>query len=308
MSDLRAPDWDDSVATPVSLYFDTRRGQRLQIEEAAEIAVAWASALRQTLREIEPGLNLRIELIDGDDGSLWLNTLLRVAESALEKISRGADAYPRLKAIASGLAIIVVATPIQWTADKVWEAIVRDEPEVARLSPEAEQQVRQIFKEALHEGVASEEKRRLARRVAGTGAIKRIGIAPSPRHAPQVLVEAEHMREFAAREEVELEATRRRVVERDLILVSPVLEGRERSWKFREPGMPEFGAVMRDHEFLDAIGRGALHQEFRFGIVMTVDLEIKEVLENDVWVPAERSVVRVIRPYIGREDLFAPSR
>jgi hypothetical protein len=308
MSESTRNGWDDARPTAVSLYFDTKHGRRLELEEAAEIAVAWGSALRQTLREVQPGVELRIELVDGDDGSLWLNTLLRLAESALETISRGADAYPRLKAIAKGLAIIVVATPIQWTADQVWEAIISDEPEIARLSPAAQQQILDTFSEALNEGTASAEKRRLARRVAGTGAIKRIGIAPAPYREPHVMVSADEMREFASREEVQIESTRRRVVEMEVILVSPVLEGKERSWKFREFGMPEFGAVMKDHDFLDAIARGALHQEFRFGIEMVIEVEVKEVLENDVWVPAERSVLRVIRPYVGREDLFAPSR
>jgi hypothetical protein len=89
----------------------------------------------------------------------------------------------------------------------------------------------------------------------------------------------------------------------DVLLVSPVLEDAERSWKFRQPGMPEFGAVMKDRGFLDAIARQEVHEELRFGIPMRVEIEFKERFDGALWQIEERNVARVIRPVVQRSEL-----
>jgi hypothetical protein len=60
--------------------------------------------------------------------------------------------------------------------------------------------------------------------------------------------------------------------------------------------MPEFGAVMRDKAFLEAIEIGGVHVELRKGIQMIVEIQFKERFENGVWVTLERNVLKVLQP------------
>ena len=44
---------------------------------------------------------------------------------------------------------------------------------------------------------------------------------------------------------------------------------------------------MRDRVFLEAIGVEAIHEELRFGITMTVDIEVREERFGETWLPEE---------------------
>lgn len=293
----------DVIETPVSLYFGFPANTKPELETIAEASVAWARAVRALVAEVEPGIQLRIELVDGEDGSLWLNTILRMIEHKLERIARGAEAYPRLKALAKGLAIIVVATPLQWGADEVWHQVVADEPQIGELSPAGQEQVRKIFEDVLQKDRAGRQRDEFAQTIARHPDLQAVSVASRPLPKPRFKVVSEQMRAYAERERLLTDTTRLRTITRDVILVRPVLEDKERRWRFREPGMPEFGAVMRDQAFLSAVARGLLHEELRAGIQMTIELEVKEQDENGIWVPLDRSVTRVIKPDVDRGEL-----
>lgn len=296
---------DEAVVTPVSIYFGLEKGEKADLETVAQAALAWSSAFRQLVRTVEPGLTVEIRIVDGDDGSLWLNTLLSFIESQLEQIARGSDRYPRLKALARGLAIIVVATPLAVTSENIFNALIEEEPEIGQLSPEAEQQLKDVFERVIEERIAEAERVKFAKVVSSDSRITSVGVAADSLGPPPILVAREKLADYVNRERSEniAEDTRQRVSMLEVLLVSPVLEEAERSWKFREPGMPEFGAVMRDKGFLAAIGRREVHEELRFGIPMTIELEIKERLEGEAWMPAERNVLRVVKPEVDRAEL-----
>ncbi len=296
---------DGAVETPVSIYFGLEQGKKADLDVVAHAAIAWSAAFRKIVSEVEPGLSVEVKLVDGDEGSLWLNTLLSFLEGQLEQIARGADRYPRLKALARGLAIIVVATPLTVTAENVWNAVIEDEPKVSQLSPEAEAQIKAVFEKVLSEQVAESEREKFAKTIASSKNIKSVGVSSRSDKKPKITVSREDAERYVNRDKTEIseESVRKRTMTLDVLLVSPVLEEAERSWKFREPGMPEFGAVMRDKGFLAALGQRAVHEELRFGIPMVIELEIKEQQQGEIWVPVERNVLRVITPKVDRAEL-----
>ena len=100
-------------------------------------------------------------------------------------------------------------------------------------------------------------------------------------------------------EDDEQERTLRPII--DVTLISPVLVGNPRSWKFKPEGLPEFSAVMRDQQFLDALEQNDVRERLRTGIRMTVRLEVKEVKVRGEWQVKKRggrSVTEVITPKV----------
>lgn len=295
----------DVIEAPISVYFDLLKGDTAELDVIAEAAIAWTSALKKLFASVEPGADVRVHLVDGDEGSLWLNTLLKFVESKFEQIAKGSERYPRQMALARGLAIIVVATPLQVTAENVWNAVLGDDPEVAKLSAESQQQIRGIFEQVITERIAETEKERFAKAVSKDKRILGVGVSATPDRRPALVVSREDVQAYLDREilQDDIIEVRKRNDTLNVLLVSPVLEDAERSWKFRQPGMPEFGAVMRDRGFLAAIARREVHEQMRFGIQMRVEIEFKEHLEGGVWLIDERSVVRVISPIVDRSEL-----
>ena len=84
----------ERVEAPVSIYFGLKEGQSANLEVVAEAAIAWVAALREMANAIEPGLQVSVEILDGERGSLWLNTLTAI-EKKLDILYRGGEQFPR---------------------------------------------------------------------------------------------------------------------------------------------------------------------------------------------------------------------
>lgn len=295
----------DDVEAPVSVYFGLEQGKVADLEAIAEAAIAWSSALKEMVGVLEPGITLKVQIVDGDQSSLWLNTLLTFIEGKFEQIARGAERFPRLMALARGLAIIVVATPLSVTSEDVWKALIKEQPDVVNLSPEAQKKLMDQFDKAIAGRLADKQADKFAAAVTKDASITGVGVAADSKNRPSLVVNRDRIAAHVGREKIvdASEETRRRTAIIEVTLVSPVLEDAERSWRFRQQGLPEFGAFMRDRQFLSAIGSRALHEEMRFGIPMTIEVEFKERFENGVWVPTERSVIQVISPEFKRSEL-----
>lgn len=296
---------DHRAEAPVSIYFGLQEGETASLEAIAEASIAMVSAMRDMLKAIDPGLEVTVDILDGDRGSLWLNTLTAI-EQKLDHLHRGGEQYPRLWALAKGLAVIVVATPLSVSAEDVWRSITDDNPAVvAKLSQQDKQELIEDFKKALRDDVAKPQKTQFYRSAEKDTAIIEVGIAPEPRGKPKVLVERSRFSSYvsAGTSEELTEDIRKRTETWDVTLVSPVLENSERSWRFIRAGMPEFGAVMRDKGFLEAIELGGVHVELRKGIQMSLEIQFKERFEAGVWLTLERSVIRVLQPSYDRGGL-----
>jgi hypothetical protein len=99
---------DDSIG----LYFKLKPGEKADLEVVATAALEWLESARAAAREIEPDARINVGLVDADEASLQLNTVLEWVESELERIDRGGGRYPRLKKLAVALAIFVPTTGV----------------------------------------------------------------------------------------------------------------------------------------------------------------------------------------------------
>ena len=87
--------------------------------------------------------------------------------------------------------------------------------------------------------------------------------------------------------------TRSPVTQETLTLISPVLLDAQRRWRFSVHGF-EFGAVVKDHDFLERFLSGSVRVPMIAGITMDVVLETREEKVGDVWTVRERIIERVL--------------
>ncbi|WP_298196035.1 hypothetical protein [Novosphingobium sp.] len=295
--------FDSTRSAPISLYFDIEKGRRADLSVVAEAAIAWAQTVREIIDNLEPGLEIRIEIVDGEQGSLWINTLVKI-EKFLEAVEKGGKRYPHIWALVRGFAIIVVATPLSVTAEDIWKSLVGEKPELVKLSDEDKRKIVNDLAKALRENVAPKPKQRFYKAVLSDPVIKGVGVASDTKRRPELVASRNQIELVIRSDQVDDEpTTRRRTEELDVVLVSPVLRNAERSWRFLRPGLPEFGAVMKDRGFLDALVRGGIHVELREGISMKVEIEYKERREGNLWITEDRAVLRVIEPNYDRGGL-----
>ncbi len=62
---------------PFSLYLELEKGQLLDIEIAAKIALALGVAIRDAAFIIDPSIDIKIELLSGTEGSFSFNTFIK---------------------------------------------------------------------------------------------------------------------------------------------------------------------------------------------------------------------------------------
>jgi len=131
-----------------------------------------------------------------------------------------------------------------------------------------------------------------------------VGVSSVHGQRPHNVVDRAEFRARSNTAVVEDETSERRTTKRraKVTLVSPILKAVERSWRFQEQGQDEYGAVMKDQKFLEAIEQGAVTIPLRAGVEMDIALTIREEKAGGVWTPIERVVTAVYSPAIDRRN------
>ena len=279
----------------LSLYFALKKGENANLEVIAQAALHWTAALRVAALTIDPRAQIRIELLNADQGSLRLHTFLEWAEGHLERIDKGSSRYPRLRNLALGLAIFVASAMIAPHLD------ILGSPAVVDLSDEDRALLIDVLDQMRSVPKIGMESRRFFKTLEQDPSITGVGIAEGRHEIPAISVPRDQFAERGGLWVVE-EASRERTLTlvRNVILISPVLLPNPRSWRFKEEGMPEFNAIMKDARFLAALEESHVRETLRTGIPMTIRLEVKERKINGEWVVRRggRTVVEVISPVV----------
>jgi hypothetical protein len=271
-----------SDAATVNLYLDLEPGQAADLEVVARAALAFAAAIRVIAQEIAPEVDVKVELVSGTEGSLSLNSLIKGA---------GLLASPEtLKRIAVAVIVYFAIEGRDYVTGKLFD-IVAEQPEAAKhLSKEDIQAIA----DAVRKQQAAPQVRQVFREAERDPAIRGLGAGDKPGVKPHVIVPRERFAEVGHIAPRELTEVKRIVEERQtVVLVSPVLVEGNRRWKFRGPA-GEFGAPVRDADFIERVLSGTTSVPMVAGILMDVELEVTEERRGGIWVPVERVVTRVL--------------
>jgi hypothetical protein len=287
----------------ISLYFQLKPGEKADLEVVATAALEWLGAVRAAAAELEPGAQVRVELVDADESSLKLNAIFEWLESQIKRIEEGSGQYPRLRKVAIALAIFIATTGVHFELDRL------KEPPAAVLSPEDRkflEENRHLLNELLERIQKNPEvevrRQKFFKTIERDQSITGAGISEGPDAAPLVVIPKTQFAEmsglWALAEDEPSEHTIYPVI--DVTLISPILLPMPRSWTFQPDGLPEFRATMRDKRFLGALEHAHVRESLRTGIRMTLRLQVKEKNVGGVWIVKRRgrSVVEVISPKI----------
>lgn len=272
-----------------------RSGEKADLEVIAAAALAWVDALRAAASVLDPDSELKVEIVDADEASLTINTIIewfeKHVETKLERLERGGARLPRTKKLALAVALFVVTTGIP-TADFYFgEDDFTDEDRAL---------MEELLNELKDDSSVQNANRRFYRTIERDSSITGVGVKETPTGAPIVIVPSGRFAEagglWTPDEDGLPEKVTRPVM--DVVLVKPALVHTPRAWSFKPEGLPEFDAVMRDPLVLKAIQEQGLPERLREGIPMTIRLEVREILVDGQWklVRGGRSVTRVLHP------------
>lgn len=254
-------------------------------------------SLRAVARAYDPNSDVKVEIVDADEASLSINTIIdwfeRNIERRLDRIGRGGGRLPRTRKLALALAIFLIVTGYPTFDFYFGEGDFTEEDRTM---------LREVYEKAKADTAVETAKRKFFRTIEREPAIAAIGIREYPTSQPIALVPSDRFAEagglWAGEDSDVQEQITRPVL--DVVLVKPALVHTPRAWTFKPEGLPEFEAVMRDPLVLKAIQEKGLPERMREGIPMTIRLEVREVFVDGQWklVRGGRSVIRVISPKV----------
>jgi hypothetical protein len=290
-----------------SLYLDLEEGQSADLEVAARASIAFAETIREIAAFMDPLSSVRLELLDSSEGSLFLNLKTKLLGSD-EKKER------TLIAIFVAAAVYIGGDAVHFTLEKVYQAIFEtiSGPDEANLSEASKHQVAKeaadLVVKAMEAKAGEKQAQRVYRELSLDPAVKGVGISKKPNHKPSHVVERH---EFPARgglaapKEQTIKKRTRTEIEK-VVLISPVLVSGKRRWRFRSKE-GEFGAPVKDENFVDGVLSGQIPIVMKSNVEMTVEIETTEELKSGAWVVTQREILRIVgvpRQFQGEQELL----
>lgn len=293
------------LSAPISLYIDLEEGQIADLEVVAKAAIAWSQGIKEIAYVIDPSIEVKIELASGTIGSLSLNSVITAIKTTAGK-------HPKLTTILTTACVWFALETASYTYHSILDYIFsEDSPaEIHSLSIEEKQELAREVEARVIERLASKQRKAVFQELERDPSIKGVGVTDRPGKKPSLIVPRSQFAERAGQDVkvIEEDVKRRtRPVRKTATLVSPVLKDAERTWRFQDGDEPEFGAVMKDHTFLEGLKVRDIEFPLGLGVEMVFDMEIKEELEGGIWVEKSRTIIEVISPKRRKLDLFSPN-
>lgn len=278
------------------LEFTIEKGRSPNLENVGRALLAWNDALQTAVAAIDPSAVLVVELTEVEHGSQRFKQILRRIDDFGKTLDDGVQEYPYIwkhgKALAGCIvgAIIIAGVTVEMTPT----------PHAPPEEMELLKQIRDELKDDMNlrrssqsfYGVLQEEP-----------SFSRLQIYEGDTDVPLYSVPraefAERSGLFQVGEDQPEIREKQRLATWDVILVKPVLVGKQRRWTFARDGI-EFSALMTDKNVLNALHDRTLAIPFAEGVMMQIEVSYRERLEGDVWLPVgdTRKVTKVLSPRV----------
>ncbi|HEX5280041.1 MAG TPA: hypothetical protein VFW28_08170 [Micropepsaceae bacterium] len=272
----------------LNLYLETESGHKADLDAVARAAEAFVGAIREIAYVLDPGMELRVELVSGTESSLSLNSIVRIV--------KGGDVKDlTLAAIVTAVIWWFTSHALDYGFDKVMDFLTGEDHQVVHLSGADKQEIAERVAALLQGKVAQPQVQQVYRELERDPAIRGVGATTQHSKRPSDIVPRS---EFGNRGgysiELEEPTRRHRISTERIVVIRPVLQTGLRRWTFafREG---EFGASIRDQQGLARLLSGAVRM--REGIELDVELETVEEKTGSVWVPTKRTITRIFGVY-----------
>lgn len=287
---------------PLRLYYKLEVGHTADAEVIARASLAFIAGVRELSYVLDPSATVSVGIQGHAEGSLWEDLLLIV-----DKANKEYQARPTRYGLALAALAWIMAPPMKRARDIAWKPILDKYLPGATDSDIAE--AKGLIERAETGSIASREKQQFYREIGRDTGIKGVG-ANIDRTIPTLIVPRSDFPSYSGQSTVlDSSLDRTTVGPMRVVILSPVLEVSGRRWKFAT-AQGEFGAAIKDREFLEKIVAGATRVRMRGGVELDVELETKERLLDGVWTITERNVVSVLNihePPASRQGSMFPS-
>lgn len=292
---------NEKQSVPLRLYYKLEKGHTANAEVIARASLAFVAGVKELAYVLDPSAKLQVGIEGHEDGSLWEDLRLIFDRAKAEY-----QEHPARYGFALAALAWIMAPPAERVRDIAWQPIL--DKYLPDATDEDLAEAKRLIEVAESGKVADRERQQFYREVARDTGILGVGVNIE-RDRPAWLVPREDFPAYSGQSPViESELDRTTTGPMRVIILSPVLEVSNRRWKFAT-AQGEFGAVVRDREFLEKIVSGQTQVRMRGGVELDVELETKERLIDGVWTITERSVVRVIEiiePQASRQSSLFP--
>lgn len=285
------------MEVPVSLYLKTKQGEHPDLKVAARAAIIFAEIIESITAEIDPDLEVRVEIVSGSEGSLGLNTLNKIVEratavaaAAKQGVLSGLKKHEKARFLAVYVALQILDNTISWSQEQFMDWMASDDApaEVRTMSDAERRALASDIADQLRRSENSEKVQKLYGQVAKDDRIEAIGVTSEPKPATKLLYRGEFTDKAIEPDDAD-KVTRDRF---EVTLISPVLEFGERRWKLRGP-YGEFGAPIKDKEFLRSALTGETNLHLQGGVILDVEVSTHQRLTDGVWEIQLRTVDKV---------------
>lgn len=99
---------------PISLYFDLEKNKIADLSVVANVALQWDKLIKEISHIIDPSLTIRVELISGDEGSLWLRAIIKAAS----KVTKN---HPTITGALAAIITTFITTPFNHEIEEIWK-------------------------------------------------------------------------------------------------------------------------------------------------------------------------------------------
>lgn len=280
---------------PFSIYLQLEEDSRADFEVVAKASLELIKAMREIAAFAAPEVQIQVALQNGEEGSLRLNSLLRLKGTSEGEASR----FKISDGLIIGLVLFLLETTAGHYADKLLDLL---DAEISRLiqagateeEVEAEAaKVRMAIGGIARNQVGTDEIRRFFGEIERDRAISGVGISDSHHTPPADIVpRAEFLSRATEPRQEEEEITRKRYEEIEIMLVQPRLLGDEKAWRFFAKGS-EFSAKLEDRKFVSETLSGKRKLPLVQGVWMRVTMRYDERKSDNAWIVTKRTIEQV---------------